>query len=175
MTLAQSRNTTVPVNLLRDFLDAYEEVAFDTPDSGESLLFLATYGASLDVNDENNDALETVKLLMEYNPEAASQQTRTSKMLPLHHVRSDSDIATVLLNAYPQGVTVKDVAGRLPLHHCCSGNHVRQQTNVDQDAQNETEDEESEAISPPPLSLLHPAVVAQLVTACKQQGSNQIK
>ena len=75
------------------------------------------------------------------------------------------------MNAYPQGVTVKDLAGRLPLHHCCSGNHVRQQTNVEQDAQNETaEDEENEANSPPPLLLLHPAVVAQLVTTCKQQG-----
>jgi hypothetical protein len=171
MMLAQSRNTTVPVDLVRVFLEAYDEVAFDTPESGESILFLATYGASLDVNHDNNDAIETVKLLMQYNPDAVAQQTRASKMLPLHHVRSDPDIATILLDAYPQGSITKDLAGRLPLHHCCSGNHARQQTNVEQDAQNEpAEDEQNEDSAPPPLSLLHPAVVAQLIMACKQQG-----
>lgn len=169
MMLAQSRNTIMPVNLVRDFLEAFEEVAVDTPSSGESLLYLATYGASLEVQDDSNDALQTVKLLMLYNPDAASQKTRGSKMLPLHHVRSDAEIAKLLLKAYPQGAVAKDVAGRIPLHHCCSGEYVRHASAPQDENETEEEGQENEA-SPARLALLQSEVVAQLVQVSKQQG-----
>lgn len=169
--LAQSRKTIMPVHLVREFLEAYEEVAFDTPESGESLLLLATYGASLDVQDDNHDALDSVKLLMEYNPDAASQATRETNILPVHHVRSNVEIATILLQAYPQGAVAKDVAGRLALHHCCSGDFVREQASLPRDQDDEeTDDQENETSPSPRLALVHPEVVAQLVQVSKQQG-----
>lgn len=174
MQLAFSKHTVMPVDLVRLFLEAYEEAAIDTPSSGETLLFVAAYGASLALgNDDNNDALETVKLLMDYNPEGVSQTTTQSKMLPVHHVRSNGEIATLLLKAYPQGSIATDVVGRLALHHVCSGEYVRrpsttseqQDEDVEQEANNEQADEDTIR-----LALTCPDVVTELVSVARQEG-----
>ena len=176
MQVAQIRNAFLPVDLVRLFLEADEEVAYDTPTSGETLLFTAAYGASLALEDDSNDAIETVKVLMEINPAAASQLTNQGRMLPLHHARSNPELARILLSAYPQGSVSQDGAGRLPLHHCCSGDYVRGTTmdgtrndNEENEEQGETADEGADT-NAPRLALTHPEVVKQLITAAKQQG-----
>jgi len=178
MELAQSRNTTLPADLVRLFLDSYEESAYDTPSSGETLLFLAAYGASLRVEDNiDDDSLEIIKLLMQFNPEAASQSTSQSRLLPVHHVRGNPGIAEVLLSAYPQGALSQDAAGRLPLHHCCSGDHVRgiasQQHENDNNEEPGEEEEQEDAerdtnATSPRLALTHPEVVSGLIQAAEQ-------
>lgn len=195
MQLAHTHNTRLPLNLVRSFLDEYEDCVFDTTAAGESILFAAVYGSSLVAQDDDNtvdDSFEIVKLLMEYNSEAASQNT-IAKMLPLHHVRNDVRIAKILLRAHPEGSVAKDTVGRIPLFHCCSGDHVRapatpateqpddgEERDEEQQDDGEEDDEEQQADEndndateeqvSPSLTLTHPDVVAELIVSARQCG-----
>ena len=169
LQLAQRRRSRMPVNVAKLFLAAYEDAVYDTPASGETSLYMAVRGAAFSVEDDSDSASEIVKLLLECHPEAASRCARDGRLLlPIHHVRNDPEIATVLLQAYPLGSVAQDAEGRIPLHHCCSGIHARRPSQ--QTGDNEEEPDQGPHEADAHLSPTNPKVVAILIGAAKQQG-----
>eukprot|EP00957_Ditylum_brightwellii_P158028 12029327-Ditylum_brightwellii.AAC.1 len=83
--------------------------ALHSPD-GWTPLFLACYA---------NQSTDIIQILLDKAPEVASQRVARNNWIPLHFAHNCNTLK-ILLRAHPEGVSVKDNIGQLPLHLAAS-------------------------------------------------------
>ena len=100
-----SRDEKVPVEVIRAFLEAYEDAIFSSDVQGVTPLMAAA-----------QREMEATNVLLQANTCAAHQPDKKGRF-PLHFVRADVAVAKSLVKSNPSAVTKKDQEGRLPLHY----------------------------------------------------------
>ena len=116
MRVLKKRNISLPV--IRALLGAYEEAAFTSDRTGNTALSEAIRGMT---TAPQEDMYHIVKLLGRLNERACRQSDHRGR-LPVHFLRYSPQLAHLLVEMFPDGVSQPDNEGKLALHYVCSFN-----------------------------------------------------